>query len=181
MNWNLDKLFNDLDSKDNELRLDALNQLLKITEDTVDWFEDRYLEIVEKLKSENSYQRSIAILLLCNLAKSDKKLKMDDLLKDILNHTHDEKLITSRQCIQNIWKIAIVNEKYELIIFNHLKKQFINCKDDKHFNLIRQDIIQSLYNIYKTNLNKQLKKDIFNLISLEEDEKYKNHYLKIIK
>ncbi|QTL97460.1 hypothetical protein GM661_05415 [Iocasia frigidifontis] len=180
MDKDIERLFKDINSKDNHVRLKALNQLLKITDNTVDWFDDVYLELVEKLSNNNSYQRSISILLLCNLAKSDKNNKVAGLLSDILTHTYDKKFITSRQCIQNIWKIAILDKKYETQIVNHLNQQYITCKDEKHFNLIRQDIIETLNKIYKKNLDEDLKEKILKLIEIEEVEKYRRGYTKIL-
>ncbi|MBS4537298.1 hypothetical protein GOQ27_02430 [Clostridium sp. D2Q-11] len=181
MNENIVKMFKEINKKDNNIRLNALNQLLKITDSPVDWFDDIYHELVEKLKSNNSYQRSISILLLCNLAKSDKNNKITDLIAEILTHTSDKKFITSRQCIQNIWKIAIIDESYKNQIVKHLKKQYLNCKEAKHYNLIREDIIETFNNIYKNNIDKKLKEDILKLIEIEESEKFKKKYLKIIK
>lgn len=180
LNKDIKILFEEINKKDNNIRLNALNQLLEITENIVDWFDDIYLELVKKLKSNNSYQRSIGILLLCNLAKSDKNNKITDLLADLLTHTSDKKFITSRQCIQNIWKIAILDKKYKNQIVKHLKKQYKNCKYNNHYNLIRQDIIETFKNIYKTNLDEDLNKEILKLIELEESEKYKKKYLKIM-
>jgi len=181
MKSEIDALFVGICSKEGKERLKALNQLLKITENKVEWFEEKYDELVEKLNNENSYQRSIGIMLLCNLAKSDKNDKILSILPEIISHTRDEKFITARQCIQNIWKIAITNPQSGMEIMNHLKEQYMSCKNDKHYNLIRQDIIQSLYTIYCHNINEDLKADILNLIEREEDEKYKKKYLQIVK
>jgi hypothetical protein len=115
------------------------------------------------------------------LAKSDENDKILSILPEIIAHTRDEKFITARQCIQNIWKIAITNPQSGMEIMNHLKEQYMSCKNDKHYNLIRQDIIQSLYTIYCHNINEDLKADILNLIEREEDEKYKKKYLQIVK
>ncbi|MTI47904.1 MAG: hypothetical protein FH761_08690 [Firmicutes bacterium] len=180
MNENVEELLREINSKDNNIRLNALNQLIKITDNVVDWFDDTYLELAKKLNSNNSYQRSIGILLLCNLAKSDNNNKIADILNDILAHTFDEKFITSRQCIQNIWKIAILDRKYEKQIVKHLKKQYIDCRDERHFSLIRQDIINALNSIYKNNSDENLKREILRLIESEESEKYKKKYFEII-
>ncbi len=181
MNKDVNLLFEDLFSKNEKIRFNALTSLISITENVVDWFENEYNELLSMLSDGNSYHRSTGIMLLCNLAKSDKNnLLQHDLVK-ILKHTQDEKFITSRQCIQNIWKIAIAHKVNQNIIVNHLKTRFVNCQAEKHYNLIRQDIIQSLSEINKVSKNDELKNDIFKLINIENVEKYKEKYLKILK
>jgi len=94
MKGEIDALFVGICSKDDKERLKALNQLLEITENKVDWFEEKHDELAEKLNNENSYQRSIGIMLLCNLAKSDENDKILSILPEIIAHTRDEKFVT---------------------------------------------------------------------------------------
>lgn len=102
MNRDIQKHIENLDSTDDKIRLNALQNLLKVTESKVDWVYDVWDHLLEKLDNENSYQRSIGIMLLCNLAKSDVENHLADSLDRLFVHTKDEKFITSRQCIQNI-------------------------------------------------------------------------------
>ena len=67
----IDLLVEDVGSKDNKIRKMALDNLLKITEEKIDWVYDIWDIFSEKLYSNNSYQRSIGVFLLSNLAKSD--------------------------------------------------------------------------------------------------------------
>lgn len=181
MNQDVNLLFEELSSKNDEIRLTALTALISMTDHEVDWFENRYSELLSKLSDENSYQRSIGIMLLCNLAKSDKKNELQKVLNTILKHTQDEKFITSRQCIQNIWKIAVAHKDNQNTIVDHLKNRYLTCMEEKHYNLIRQDIIQSLTEIVKITRAEELKNDIINLIQEEKEEKYKDKYSKILK
>ena len=174
-------LMDRLASKDDSDRLDALKSILKITESKVDWFEDAYPIMLSKLSDENSYQRSIGLMVICNIAKSDKTNRIENDLSHILKHTSDEKFITSRQCIQNIWKIAIVNEKNCKTIIDHLKILFIKCDGEKHYNLLRQDILQSLNEISKIKENTKLKAEILELIEKESNIKYMSKYKSLIK
>ncbi len=59
-----------------------------------------------KLKSGNSYQRSIGLMLVAENAKWDADNKMEDTLEEFLALLNDEKPITIRQCIQSLGKIA---------------------------------------------------------------------------
>ncbi len=138
------QLFDNLASSDDKIRMAAFQEVMKITENKVNWIYDVWDDLVNRLNNPNSYQRSIAIMVLCNLAKSDWQNRMEGSLDGILAHTGDEKFITSRQCIQSVWKIALTNNSAKGVILDHLVKQFEECTAEKHYNLIRQDIIGSM-------------------------------------
>jgi len=59
-----------------------------------------------KLQSDNSYQRSIGLMLIAENAKWDTENKMEDTIDEYLTLLNDEKPITIRQCIQSLGKIA---------------------------------------------------------------------------
>lgn len=60
----------------------------------------------DKLRSDNSYQRSIGLMLLAENARWDVENRMEDTMDVFLTLLHDEKPITIRQCIQSLGKIA---------------------------------------------------------------------------
>jgi hypothetical protein len=176
MNRNIKIYIEDLESTDDRIRLNALQSLLKITESKIDWIYEVWDHLLEKLNNENSYQRSIAVKLLCNLAKSDSENRLEHSLDRLLVHTRDDKFITSRQCIQNIWKVAATNSVYRKKVLKHLEKQFIECTDEKHYNLIRRDIIQSIMFLHKEAKDDALLTRIQTLIAKENDGKYRKQY-----
>jgi hypothetical protein len=63
-----------LSSSDDKVRLNALQTVLVLTEQKVDCVYDVWDDLVLKLDDNNSYQRSIAIMVLCNLLKSDAEI-----------------------------------------------------------------------------------------------------------
>ncbi len=177
----LDSIFDNLNSKDNAIRLAAFEKVLSLTEGKVDWIYSKWEELVGKLESENSFQRSIGLMVLCNLAKSDTKKKMESILPKLLAHMNDEKFITSRQCIQNIWKVATASEEVRQVIVKALCGEFEkNIHLKSHGNLIRQDIISSLYQIYQNNKDETLMGKIKGLIVKEDNPKDQKAYLRMI-
>ncbi|MFZ5973920.1 MAG: SufBD protein [Bacillota bacterium] len=60
---------------------------------------------LEKLKSPNSYQRSIGLMLMAENAKWDVHGKFDASLDLYLSFCDDEKPVTVRQCIQGLLKV----------------------------------------------------------------------------
>lgn len=178
---NLDVIFEDLKSKDNKTRQNAFQSLLKETEQKVDWIYIKWDDLVDKLDSENSFQRSIGLLLLANLCKSDTDNKFGDILERYLRFFDDEKFITSRQFIQNVWKIAIENESFSTKVLSELQKTYYeNAHINKHGNLIKQNVISSMFLIYKSTKNENIHTTITDLIDSENDAKLRKALGKVI-
>jgi hypothetical protein len=176
MNTDIKKHLENLGSTDDKIRLAALQTLLKMTDSKIDWIYEVWDPLLEKLDHENSYQRSIGVMLLCNLAKSDSQDRLKSGLDRLLTHTRDEKFITSRQCIQNFWKAAMTNKANREKILKHLEKRFVECADEKHHNLLRQDIVQSMVCLYEHEGDPGLLTRAQTLIEKEQDKKYRKQY-----
>lgn len=181
MNPETQALFDNLAQKDDAIRYISFSKLLSLTENKVDWVYAVWQSLVERLNSANSYQRSIALMLLCNLSQSDNEKRMNDLIPEILSHTKDEKFITSRQTLQNIWKIAWFNSSLSETIIDHLKQRFITCENENHANLLRQDILQSLITLAELRHDEALKTDVEKLIETEKEEKNQKAYRALMK
>lgn len=180
MNINIQKQFEELGSTDDKVRMEALQAALKLTESKVDWVYEVWDLLLEKLDHENSYQRSIGLLLLCNLAKSDAEDRLAEALERLLVHTRDEKFITSRQCLQNIWKVAVRRSHREKVLA-HLEQRFAECADEKHANLLRQDILQSMLALYKAEKDETLLARARALLAKEQEPKYRKQYEALFK
>ena len=175
------EFIDNLGSSDDKIRLNALQTILKLTEDKVEWINDVWNLLVAKLDDENSYQRSIGIMVLCNLAKSDTENRVASILDRILAHTRDEKFITSRQCIQNVWKLALTGSQTKEIVLKHLEKRFKECTEENHYNLIRQDIVQSMRMVYDTEKDDGILARAKEIVKDEAEEKYRKKYESFLK
>ena len=180
MSKGLDIYFQALNSKDDNERYNSFLELMKITEEKVDWFETYKNELFKKLKSSNSYQRSIGTMLLCNLGKSCTRNQINEFLSDLVLIIDDEKFITQRQVLQNIWKIAIVDKDLADYLLDKLLRKFKDCINEKHYNLLRKDIVLSLNEIRKRNKIEYLEKLIEDLIMKEDDMKYRKDYTRVL-
>jgi hypothetical protein len=152
-----------------------------MTETPVDWVYEVWDLLLEKLENENSYQRSIGIILLCNLAKSDRENRLKYSLDRLLAHTKDEKFITSRQCIQNIWKAAATTRSNREKVLKHLEKRFMECEQEKHYNLLRQDMIQSFVMLNQHTGDCELLARARALVEKEQNAKYRKQYEVLLK
>jgi hypothetical protein len=173
-------LFNELNSKEDGERYNAFLTISQMAEEKVEWFYDKFDELLKKTHDENSFQRSIGIMLLCDLSKNDSQKVIRKYINDLLRHIDDEKFITSRQCIQNIWKIAVSDEYTKSIIFDALYVYFEKCENKAHANLLRIDIITSLFKISKYFKSDELYQRIEKLIDSEMDIKNQKKLRKVI-
>ena len=142
------RALDDLSSRDDHVRSGALRSVLRATVEKVPWANEVWDELVAKLEDPNSYQRSVGLLVLCNLAKSDMFGRLRETLPLLFERTRDERFITSRQCLQNIWKVAAADETLCDGVVEHLEDRFIDCAAEPHANLLRRDIVASLRCLY---------------------------------
>lgn len=94
-----------LSLKDDNIRYQAF----LILQSRSNFFDDvyPYWDIFRnKLKSDNSYQRSIGLMLIAENAKWDTENRAEETIDECMQLLCDEKPITIRQCIQSLGKIA---------------------------------------------------------------------------
>jgi hypothetical protein len=177
----IDRLFENLESKNDTIRYTAFKELSELTEHKVQWIYDKWYILTEKLSSENSFQRNIGLKLLANLCKSDAENRIGTILDQYLEHFHDIKFITSRQCIQNVWKIALNHAGNREKIIRQLENSYYdNIYLKRHGNLIKQDIIGSLFMIYQNIHDEELLFKIKELIDSEIEDKIRASLQKIV-
>ena len=95
----------------------------------------------DKIANENSYQRSIGIMLIAENVRWDKECRLDDILEEYLSHTEDEKFITSRQTIQSI-KIWIKKRPdLSQLVYDRLSSIKVDSLKETQKKLLLIDII----------------------------------------
>lgn len=174
-------LFDKLGSADDKVRMEAFDTVLAMTGQKVDWVYEVWDDLLAKLDHENSYQRTIAVKVLCHLAKSDHEHRLNRSIDRILAHTKDEKFITSRQALQSIWQIAIDHPSLRETILQHLENCYRECITEKHYNLLRQDALQSMLKISRAEKDDALLEKIKQLIAEESDAKHRKLYATLIR
>jgi hypothetical protein len=177
----IDQLFEELNSKDGKIRHNALLEIIEITNNKVVWVYDKWYVLQDKLLPDNSYQRSIGLMLLANLAKSDVENRMGAILDNYFTFFNDEKFITSRQCLQNVWKIAVCHTSNGIRVVKELEKTYFeNIYLALHGNLIKEDVIFSLVQIAKHSQDKSALQKANELIDHEIDDKLIKSLRKIL-
>jgi len=98
----------------------------------------------------------------------------------MLEHTKDEKFITSRQCLQNIWKVAAAHDSLAESVLEHLQSRFRECAEEPHANLLRRDIIESLGSLCDAVHDPAIRHRAHALIQEETSDKSRKQYEKVL-
>ena len=137
-----------LSEKDDKLRYSSLLVLQSRSKDTADLY--KYWDVfVSKLGSDNSYQRSIGLMMIAANVRWDKNALFEAVFDDYCALLGDEKPITVRQCIQSFEDIVphkpLLNSKIADILMNI---NILNAKETMR-KLFLTDIIKILLLIRK--------------------------------
>ncbi|MBE0671397.1 MAG: hypothetical protein IH588_12475 [Anaerolineales bacterium] len=171
----------DIFTGDGQTQFKAYDYLMKESEKPVSWAYDVWDEVVSGLTHKDNHVRAICGQLLGNLGKSDPKGRMFKDFDKLLNVTKDEKFVTARHTMQNIWKVGLGGKKHQQLVVQGLEKRFKECIKEKNGALIRYDILVTLRNLYNATTSNEIKEKALELIELEQDAKYKKKYATVWK
>lgn len=171
----IDYLVELLSVKNNDIRYAALLMLESRSSRYADVY--GYWDIfVEKLSDENSFQRSIGMMMTASNIKWDKENRFDKIAKKYLSLCEDEKFITARQTIQNIEKWIDLKPELQSLTVDVLIKIDIAKQKDTQKKLLLMDILRvlskinnpALHEIALTYAEKSLKSGILDKKSAKE-------------
>lgn len=169
-------LVSELASKNDESRYIAFKTLLvrsELHDDVYPYFND----FIAKLRDDNSYQRSIGIMLIAKNIRWDNDNLFNTVYNDYFKHFSDEKFITSRQTIQSVADWISYKPQLAKETADALMSVDINNYKDTQKSLLLCDIFNILIQIYKLspseNINNYLNKNIqSSLLSKDKIKKY---------
>jgi len=142
-----------LSLKDDNIRYQALLLL----QNRSGFFDDVYPywdTFRDKLKSDNSYQRSIGLMLIAENTKWDEENRIEDTIDEYLELLNDEKPITIRQCIQSLDKIV----PYKPGLNNKIAGRLISFNLMAIKETMRKSILLDILNVLLV-IRKELKTD----------------------
>lgn len=144
-----------LKEKDDNIRYAAFLLLQTLSNNNNQVY--KYWDIFEKMIDEdNSYQRSLGLMLISENIKWDKEDKFRMVCNKYLQHCDDEKFITARQCIQRLNKIIEFTSKYNGIIQDSLLQIDLNKRKDSQKGLLLMDIIGVLGNMSREKMDERV-------------------------
>lgn len=162
--------------QDRPVQTAAYYTLMEATEHPVDWAYEVWDLALEKLKSGDNHDRSIAAQLLSNLAKSDPEGRIFKDFDAIFAVVNDNRSVTARHTLQAIWKIGLAGEAQKQLVVGRLADHFKDCVNGRNVTLVRYDIIQDLKNLYDATGDEAIKTRALGLIDTEDDLKYRKKY-----
>jgi hypothetical protein len=118
-----------------------------------------------KLKSDNSYQRSIGLMLIAENVRWDNENKFEKIIDDYTLHFNDEKPITVRQCIQSLQKIVPYKKQLHFIIADKIMAVDISIIKATMQKLVLSDILEILTMIRKYQTNDKIESYILKALS----------------
>ena len=141
-------LVNTLTEKDNAIRYNAFLLLEAKSRLSPEVYE--YWDTFEaKLGSDNSYQRSLGLMLISENVRWDKAGKFNKTISQYLKGCTDEKFITARQAIQGLTHILEATDAYDQQIKQHLSQMSLLQYKDNQQRLLSKDIDAILKQIEK--------------------------------
>lgn len=168
-------------SADAQLQNKAYMALMEETEKPVDWAYEAWDELIEGLTHKDNHVRAICGQLLGNLGKSDPKGRMQKDFDKLLAVTKDERFVTARHTMQNIWKVGLGGKNAQILVVKGLEKRYKECVVEKNGALIRYDILVSMRNLYNATTSSEIMEKALELIELEENPKNKKKYASVWK
>lgn len=103
-----------------------------------------WAELEKKLDSDNSYQRSVGLMLLAENVRWDSEGKFGGAIGKYLACCQDEKFITARQAIQGLQTITEATSKYNPQIADGLGKLDLSVYKENQQSLLKKDITNVL-------------------------------------
>ena len=173
--------FENLEAKDKHVQYEAFLSIIAATEAEVDWAYDVWDQLVEWLTDTDNHRRARAGQFLAALAISDPEARMLNDFPALWEVTYDPKFVTARHTLQSIWKVGLAGQAQKEMVLNQIADRFQNGADEKHYTLIRFDMIQGLKNLYDRIRDESIKQKAMDLIEVEEDAKYRKKYMSVWK
>jgi hypothetical protein len=171
--------FNDLRSEFKQERYEAFMYLINKAKQPVDWVYEVWADVVQLTRTGDNHQRTLAVQLIAELAKSDIQNRLADDYYDIIAVTHDNCFTTARHSLKVLWKIGIANLHLRGLLIRELSNRFLSCKSEKNCQLIRYDIIEVFWKMYSTLHDDAIEDTVELLIESEQEPKCKQKYLKL--
>ncbi len=128
----------------------------------------QYWEVFRsKLCNENSYQRSIGLMLIAENVRWDNCNKMKDTLEEYLKLLKDEKPITVRQCIQSLRAVIEARAELSEAIADQLMSLVLTDYKETMRKLILMDALDILLTINRQKHNEKIESYIFEALTGE--------------
>lgn len=160
----LQQLVECLSEKDDKIRYQAF-LLLQSRSVCFDDIYPYWDILCKKLNSDNSYQRSIGLMLIAENVRWDNENRFEKIIDEYTAHFNDDKPITIRQCIQSLKSIIPYKKHLHYIIADKIMAVDIPSIKATMQKLVLLDILEILTMIRKHQTNDKIESYIINALS----------------
>jgi hypothetical protein len=136
---NVSFLVETLSEKDDKLRYNAF-LLLQAHSKGASTVYAHWDKLEEKLDSDNSYQRSLGVMLLAENVRWDTEGKFEGVISKYFTCCTDEKFITARQTIQALAEVTRATAKYNKVIAMGLAGLDFSKYKSNQQSLLKRDV-----------------------------------------
>jgi len=160
----IDRLVSWLSEKDDNFRYKCFLLLQGRSQQARDVYP--YWDVfVEKLSSDNSYQRSLGLMLIAENTRWDDRGKFEQIVDVYLSFCDDEKPVTVRQCIQGLCKIVPYKQNCHNRIVDKLISIDLMQRKETQRKILLLDIISVLCVVQKTQQDERIERFIQNALT----------------
>ena len=176
----INQLIKWLDEKNDKIRYNSFLLLQHRSETHNDVY--AYLDIfLDKLRSSNSYQRSIGLMLIAENTRWDEGNEFDKIIDLYLSFCDDEKPVTVRQCIQSLSKVVPFKKHLCTEIAQKLMSIEVMERKETQRKILLMDILNILTEIRKQVLSDEIEAYIRSATAGEIlDKKAKKEVMKLL-
>ncbi len=169
--------FKNLDAKDRQKQKEALEIILKESEQEVHWVYNYWDKLEADLKNPNGTQQLRSVQILSNLALSDKKRRIFETFEIMKNVIESDTATTEREAMTYIWRIALAGPKQLEMIEEYLTERY---NDESLPKMMRTSILVSLKQIAVRINNEEFNDRLEQLINSEYDIKQYKQNIKAL-
>jgi mannitol/fructose-specific phosphotransferase system IIA component (Ntr-type) len=144
----LDKLLENLWSKNETIRYNSHKVLLEISEEQPKVLYGHWDYLVKFLDSDNTYHKLSAVILLASLTKADKNNKFEKIFNKFYGLLNDKSFITAAYVSGASGKIALAKPKLEVKITNRLLSIDKTHHQQERKDLAKASIIEAFGEYY---------------------------------
>ena len=162
----IERLVEWLSEKDNDFRYKCFLLLQLRSQQAADVY-PYWNVFVDKLSSDNSYQRSIGLMLIAENVRCDEEARFEKILDLYLSFVDDEKPITVRQCVQSLEKVLPFKRNCLMKIIDKLLLVNILQRKESQQKILLLDILKVLGSIHKLQPDERIESYFQNALSGE--------------
>jgi hypothetical protein len=127
---------------------DIYQVLMREINHPVGWANKAWPPLADYLTHKDNRVRAIAGQALCNLSQSVLPDLIRRDLPALAKLTYDERFVTARHVLQNLWKVGVMDVQIRSDLLAILTKRFSSCAEENSVGIVRKDILKAMHTLF---------------------------------